>query len=328
MKPPRVLLIPTLLVCLWALVHSVVIIVDGLADELAKVDVIVVLGNQVNDDGSPSERLKSRLDRAAELYNEGYTECILLSGGIDPNNGRIEADDMASYLESVGIPRTDMIWDNKGLDTFGTAMSMKQFMEWYDWDSVLVVSNYYHIPRIKLAFKQAGIENVYSAHAKMFPELRDLYSIPREFVAYYYYLFRSYKESKPIYETATFSLEYPADWTSLTEGNRSSFVGSEADGSPTFEHFTGDSFEAPVWKNLETEFYINAQGLTWTIHYNKLDDEFISSLGSEYPDSFRFVTTNTEDESLSGFFIYSYDEELYPEAVDQLKGILDSYMKK
>ncbi len=53
--------------------------------------------------------------------------------------------------------------------------------------SATLISQYFHITRTKLAFHQCGIETVYNAHANYF-ELRDLYSIPREVIAYYNYL--------------------------------------------------------------------------------------------------------------------------------------------
>lgn len=51
-------------------------IIDGLNDELKPVDAAVVLGNKVEVNGRPSERLKSRLDKSVELY-KGAT--LLLS---------------------------------------------------------------------------------------------------------------------------------------------------------------------------------------------------------------------------------------------------------
>jgi len=54
--------------------------------------------------------------------------------------------------------------------------------------SVMIISQFYHISRTKLAFKNAGFKEVYSAHGRYF-ELRDLYSLVREVPAYYKYLF-------------------------------------------------------------------------------------------------------------------------------------------
>ena len=51
---------------LWLIIHSAVIIADGLNDELEVVDAAVVLGNKVELNGQPSDRLQARLDKAAE----------------------------------------------------------------------------------------------------------------------------------------------------------------------------------------------------------------------------------------------------------------------
>ena len=45
----------------------------------------------------------------------------------------------------------------------------------------MAISQYFHLTRCRLAFRQAGIAPVYSAHAKLW-EWRDLYSTPREVV--------------------------------------------------------------------------------------------------------------------------------------------------
>ena len=60
------------------------------------------------------------------------------------------------------------------------------------------------------------------------------------------------------------------------------------------------------------------------IYYAKAREEFLDI----YPDSARFVTVNTDDESFDGsVFAYSYDEKVNTDAIDKLKRILDSYSK-
>jgi len=51
----------------------------------------------------------------------------------------------------------------------------------------VIITQFYHISRTKLAFDKVGIENVYSAHAS-YLDIRDAYSVVREFFAYYKYL--------------------------------------------------------------------------------------------------------------------------------------------
>jgi vancomycin permeability regulator SanA len=63
---------------LWFSLHTTLIIWDGLHDEIAPADVAVVLGNQVEKDGSPSPRLKARLDKALGLYQQGMVKKIII----------------------------------------------------------------------------------------------------------------------------------------------------------------------------------------------------------------------------------------------------------
>ncbi|GEL77541.1 YdcF family protein [Tenuibacillus multivorans] len=169
------------------IIHTVVITIDGLNDELEKVDVAVVLGNKVELDGQPSERLAARLDKAIGLYKEGYFEQIIVSGGIG-QEGFDEAEVMKEYLIEKGIPEQYITTDLSGYNTAMTAKNTKVIIGNQGYQSAMIITQFFHISRTKLAFHQAGIKHVYSAHAEYF-ELRDLYSTVREFPAYYKYLF-------------------------------------------------------------------------------------------------------------------------------------------
>jgi vancomycin permeability regulator SanA len=169
---------------LWFVVHELVIIYDGLTDESNKADVIVILGNKVNEDGSLSNRLKARLDKGLELYSDSLAPLIFVSGGLGIE-GHLEGSKMAEYLIVNGVKKEFIIIDNKGDNTQLTANNFKS--QFSDVQDVLVISQYYHISRTKLAFRNRGIQNVYGAHCDYY-ELRDLYGLFREFFGYYKYL--------------------------------------------------------------------------------------------------------------------------------------------
>ncbi|RXJ04655.1 YdcF family protein [Anaerobacillus alkaliphilus] len=170
----------------WFIIHSLVIIIDGLNDEVAYVDVAVVLGNKVELDGKPSLRLQARLDKSVELYKEGYFKYIIVSGGVG-KEGFDEANVMKNYLINQGIPADQIIEDPNGYNSQMTAKNTRMIVELLNVKSVMVISQYFHITRTKLAFQKVGFEEVASAHAEIF-ELRDFYSIIREFPAYYKYV--------------------------------------------------------------------------------------------------------------------------------------------
>jgi vancomycin permeability regulator SanA len=140
----------------WFVVHVLVITIDGFIDEKQHADVGVILGNKVERDGNPSERLRYRLEKAVELYREGYFNYIIVSGGVGVE-GYDEAKIMKQYLVQKGIPSEKIITDSMGFNTMATAKNTKKIMGEIEDRSVMVITQFYHISRTKLAFYKASL---------------------------------------------------------------------------------------------------------------------------------------------------------------------------
>ena len=165
-----------------AFIGTISVVVDGLRDEVHVSDVGVVLGSKVMPDGTPSDRLRARLDKAAELYRQGMFNRLIVSGGTGIE-GFNEALVMAAYLaDRQSIPRTAILLDEHGNTTEATALNSAAIMKANNLKSALVVTQFFHVPRSRYALHRAGVETVYSAHADYF-EARDLYSLAREMIA-------------------------------------------------------------------------------------------------------------------------------------------------
>lgn len=181
----RIIKRATLVLCLIFFIHEIVIITDGLLDDKnPKARVAVILGSKVNTDGSLSNRLKARLDRGLQLYEDELVKELYVSGGFG-KEGYYEGTLMADYLVSQGVPKNLVKIDNHGINTRSTAVNFTK--DYPDETSAIVVSQYFHITRCKLAFKQVGINNVKGVHCEHF-ELKDPYSAFREFFGFYKYL--------------------------------------------------------------------------------------------------------------------------------------------
>lgn len=165
-----------------------VLIFSGLKDQMGKADVALVLGNTVNTDGTPSPRLQARLDKTLELYRNGYFPTIIVSGGIGIE-GYDEAKVMSDYLVFHGVSADQIIIDNEGINTYASAKNTLQIIRDSNKKSVFVISQYFHLPRTRLALERLGVSPIYSAHANFF-EWRDIYSSLREVVAYISYALR------------------------------------------------------------------------------------------------------------------------------------------
>ena len=170
----------------WVLVHTLVITWDGLRDDQQRADLGVVLGNKVNEDGTLSQRLTQRLACGLALYRSGRVPRLLVSGGLG-KEGFYEGTKMRDYLRAHGVPNSAIIVDNAGNNTEQTVRNTARLQPVQHFRSVLVVSQFYHISRTKLLFRQAGFTSVSSASPLYF-EWRDIYSLLREFVAYYHAL--------------------------------------------------------------------------------------------------------------------------------------------
>lgn len=170
------------LICIWIISHISYTIIDGRTDHGLHADIGIILGNQVYPDGSLSERLKKRLECGLQLYNNKRVKQLLVSGGLG-KEGYYEAEKMKEYLLSHGVSNENIIVDNYGNNTRLTVKNTLLLKEKYDFNSALIVSQYFHITRTKMLFKKQHFP--VSGVSPDYYEIRDLYALPREFLAYY-----------------------------------------------------------------------------------------------------------------------------------------------
>ncbi|KKO63102.1 hypothetical protein VM94_02847 [Janthinobacterium sp. KBS0711] len=170
------------------LLATAALVLAGLNDKLTPADVIVVPGNTILPDGTPSPRLQARLDVALKQFQEQRAPHILVSGATG-KEGFDEAASMARYLQSRGVPAGAIIEDNQGWTTDATARNAAQLMRAHGWKTAMVATQYFHVPRFRLALERSGIAVSGNVHAPYF-EMRDLYSVPRETVGYAVYFMR------------------------------------------------------------------------------------------------------------------------------------------
>jgi vancomycin permeability regulator SanA len=124
----------------------------GTTDYVRPAVAIVVLGAQVNPDGSPSVVLAGRVQKAAELYRQGKAPLLLLSGG-----GAAQVDAMRSLAIALGVPSGRLRLDVRGINSQATVNDTAASLGIGSWQPLLIVSNFYHLPRLKLAHQRAGL---------------------------------------------------------------------------------------------------------------------------------------------------------------------------
>jgi vancomycin permeability regulator SanA len=178
----RTLLLTVGLLLLALIAGAAAIGLDGLHDRVVRAELAIVPGNPVRTNGRPSRRLQGRLDAALALYQTGQCRMILVSGTTD-SNGIDEAAAMKAYLVSRGVPSDAIVADKTGDSTMGTARFAAQLIRSNGLGSPILVSQFFHISRFRLALTKQGISSVGNVHSKLF-EPRDWFYLVREVFAY------------------------------------------------------------------------------------------------------------------------------------------------
>lgn len=161
----------------------------GSTDYRRPADVIVVLGAKVHASGQLSSILEERVRTGCELYHQRLAPQILFSGG--PGVGAIhETEGMRRRAVELGVPDSAIICDTDGLDTDATVTNTLRLARERGWTRMLAISQFYHLPRIKLTFHRYGAE-VYTVPAMRLYEIRYMpYFILREVAAWWVYYLR------------------------------------------------------------------------------------------------------------------------------------------
>lgn len=118
--------------------------------------VVLVLGAQVNPDGTPSPFLAARLALAKELYDGGKVRAVLVSG----DHRRWEYDEpgaMRRWLVDRGVPEEKVVQDHAGFDTYDSCQRAARV---FGVHRVIVVTQAFHIDRAVTLCRQVGLDAV------------------------------------------------------------------------------------------------------------------------------------------------------------------------
>lgn len=155
-------------------------------DPLRKADAIVVFG-AAEYAGRPSPVLKARLDHALDLYQQGYAPVVITTGGagLDPvySEGGVGRD----YLTKHGVPDVSVIGETQGNDTAESSDRVGAIMHKNHMRTALVVSDAYHIFRIKQMMKTENVQAFGAPRPESLPKTRwgRFLGVSREVVSYW-----------------------------------------------------------------------------------------------------------------------------------------------
>ncbi len=129
-------------------------------------DYLIVLGCGIRRDGTPTPLLRGRLDLALEferrqIQETGKVPKFVVSGGRGPDEPRPEADAMADYLLSRGIPEERILREDRSGDTaenmrFSAALILAESPE----AKVAYFTTNYHVFRAGIRAREASLPAV------------------------------------------------------------------------------------------------------------------------------------------------------------------------
>lgn len=126
-------------------------------DPLRKADAIVVFG-AAEYVGHPSPVLKARLDHALDLFDHGLAPVVITTGGAGLDPVYSEGGVGREYLEKHGVPDVNLIGETQSSDTAESAERVAKIMFTNNMHTALVVSDAYHIFRIKQMMAKRGVQ--------------------------------------------------------------------------------------------------------------------------------------------------------------------------
>lgn len=170
---------------IW-MVAAFALALDGLYTRPTKADLALVMGNTVTRTNRPTPRLEARLATALALYARGGCQVIMVSGGIDEHDFRNEAVGMKQWLVEHGVPPEAIVEDSKGTNTRASARHAREWLRAHHMHSAVVISQYFHLPRARLALRQEGVIDAGGDYPRRW-FARDLYSSLREVPGYLAY---------------------------------------------------------------------------------------------------------------------------------------------
>ncbi len=129
---------------------------QSVRDEAQPADVILVLG-AAEYRGRPSPVLRARLDHALDLYTRKLAPRILTTGGAGGDPVFTEGGVGRSYLTQHGVPSDAVVVETEGESTVESTTMAAEIMRRMQLHSVIVVSDGYHIFRVKKMLESRGL---------------------------------------------------------------------------------------------------------------------------------------------------------------------------
>ncbi|MBQ6450557.1 MAG: YdcF family protein [Solobacterium sp.] len=135
----------TLFLVIFIIVSAeMVLMIRGAQEqEMGRNDPVIVLGSDIKPDGTPTEMVVNRLERACQYLEDNPESIVIVCDGILMKNGMTEAQAMKNWLVEHGIEEKRILLEEKSLSTKENLENAMQLLE-DPAQEVLISTNAFH----------------------------------------------------------------------------------------------------------------------------------------------------------------------------------------
>ena len=145
------------LIILSAIITAVRIAQYGKLDEKAHCDVAIILGAATSGE-KVSPVYRERINHGIWLFENGYVDYLILTGGVGKGNEKSDAYVAKQYAIEKGVPEQVILIEEKSKITEENLEYAKEIMDAFSMDTAIIVSDPLHMKRAMLMAKDYGIE--------------------------------------------------------------------------------------------------------------------------------------------------------------------------
>ncbi|MBP9719286.1 MAG: YdcF family protein [Candidatus Levybacteria bacterium] len=120
-------------------------------------DAIVILGAKSLYKNNVNPCLLARVEKGVSLYKNNMAPKLIMSGGDDGYEKNNQAELMGELAEKLGVPEKNILLEKQSANTYENLLYTKELLDKEKLDSVIIVSDPYHLPRAGLIAKSLGI---------------------------------------------------------------------------------------------------------------------------------------------------------------------------
>lgn len=153
------------------------------------IDAIIVLGYTLEEGEYPSDFLVKRMETALDLYENGYSKNIIVSGGKGPRDKSEVGIEMYDWFLDNGVLEENLYLEIGASNTYENFAYSKKICIDNNFNSIIVVTNDFHMYR-SLIISKEFFSNSYGRMSKLEMDMEKFFCILKEPLSIFkYYIF-------------------------------------------------------------------------------------------------------------------------------------------